>query len=347
MSADKKLRKIQQAHKSVLCLGLDLDPKKMPQDFAGNLKGMFEFAHRVIDATSDLVCAYKPNLAFYEHHGPDGMALLKLIVDRIPDDIPVILDGKRGDIGNSSAHYATALFEDFGADWITINPYMGYDSMRPFLERKDKGSFVLCLTSNAGSRDFQLLEVEGRPLYKIVAEKVNYWNKDGNCGLVVGATHPEQLTELREIAGDMPLLIPGVGAQGGSLEKAVLGGTANFTKTAVINVSRSVLYASNDKDFAQRARQELQKLNGIVNSVRGEANKKQDQPSQSQQTQPQQQQEQQQPPAHEQPQQERQQEQPHQQPQQEHQQEQPRQQQGPSQPEQDRPADQGGQPTSS
>jgi len=268
MSADKKLRKIQQAHKSVLCLGLDLDSKKMPSDYAGTLKGMFEFAHRVIDATSDLVCAYKPNMAFFEHHGPDGLALLKLIIERIPNDIPVILDGKRGDIGNSSAHYATALFDDFGADWITINPYMGYDSMRPFLERKDKGSFVLCLTSNAGSRDFQLLEVEGRPLYKIVAEKINYWNKDNNCGLVVGATHPEQLTELRDIAGDMPLLIPGVGAQGGSLEKAVLGGTDNFTKPAVINVSRSVLYASNDKDFAQRARQELLKLNNIVNSVR-------------------------------------------------------------------------------
>lgn len=273
MSADRKLRKIQQSHKSVLCLGLDLDLKKMPPDYSGNLKGMFEFAHRIIDATSDLVCAYKPNMAFYEHHGADGLALLKLIIERIPSDIPVILDGKRGDIGNSSSHYAAALFDDFGADWITINPYMGYDSMRPFLERKDRGAFVLCLTSNAGSKDFQLLEVDGRPLYKIVAEKINYWNKDNNCGLVVGATHPEQLTELREIAGDMPLLIPGVGAQGGSLEKAVLGGTANFSKTAVINVSRSVLYASNDKDFAQRARQELQKLNSIVNSVRGGGDK--------------------------------------------------------------------------
>jgi orotidine-5'-phosphate decarboxylase len=339
MSADKKLRKAQQDHKSVLCLGLDLDPKKMPQDYSGNLKGMFEFAHRVIDATSDLVCAYKPNLAFYEHHGPDGMALLKLIVDRIPDNIPVILDGKRGDIGNSSAHYATALFEDFGADWITINPYMGYDSMRPFLERKDKGSFVLCLTSNAGSRDFQLLEVEGRPLYKIVAEKVNYWNKDNNCGLVVGATHPEQLTELREIAGDMPLLIPGVGAQGGSLEKAVLGGTANFSKPAVINVSRSVLYASNDKDFAQRARQELQKLNSVVNSVRGEAAKNQQQSQKQQHHQEQHHQQQQ---HQEQPQQQQAPQQPQEQPHRESQQQ-------PAEPQsqENRPADQGGQPTSS
>lgn len=350
MSADKKLRKVQQAHKSVLCLGLDLDPKKMPQDYSGNLKGMFEFAHRVIDATSDLVCAYKPNLAFYEHHGPDGLALLKLIRDRIPEDIPVILDGKRGDIGNSSAHYAAALFEDLGADWITINPYMGYDSMRPFLERKDKGSFVLCLTSNAGSRDFQLLEVEGRPLYKIVAEKINYWNKDGNCGLVVGATHSEQLTELREIAGDMPLLIPGVGAQGGSLEKAVLGGTANFTKPAVINVSRSVLYASNDKDFAQRARQELQKLNSVVNSVRGEAAKNQQQ-SHDHNHKPHQQQPE--PPSAQQPPpQEQQQQPPHQEPPQHQEQpQQPPHQEPPppsqSQPQENRPTDQGGQPTSS
>jgi len=363
MSADKKLRKIQQAHKSVLCLGLDLDPKKMPSDYSGTLKGMFEFAHRIIDATSDLVCAYKPNMAFYEHHGPDGLALLKLIIDRIPDDIPVILDGKRGDIGNSSSHYASALFDDYRADWITINPYMGYDSMRPFLERKDKGSFVLCLTSNAGSRDFQLLEVEGRPLYKIVAEKINYWNKDNNCGLVVGATHPEQLVELRDLAGDMPLLIPGVGAQGGSLEKAVLGGTANFTKPAVINVSRSVLYASNDKDFAQRARQELQKLNSVVNSVRSGGDKQSHSSPQSPRQHPPQQQSQNQQSHHQQPQSQHAQ----QQPSREHPEPQPTQQpatqpqppqsespghdQNPRQPEAPRPqnngpADQNGRPTS-
>jgi len=148
-----------------------------------------------------------------------------------------------------------------------LNPYMGYDSLRPFLEHKDKGVFVLCLTSNPGSKDIQQLRVEGKPLYRIVAEKVSYWNKDRNCGLVVGATVPWQLKEIRQL-GDMPLLIPGVGAQGGSLEKAALFGTDNFRKTAVINVSRSVLYASRNNDFAQRAREELTKLNQTVNALR-------------------------------------------------------------------------------
>jgi orotidine-5'-phosphate decarboxylase len=180
----------------------------------------------------------------------------------------VIIDGKRGDIGNTASHYARCLFDELGADWVTLNPYMGYDSMRPFLEYKDRGVFVLCLTSNTGAKDFQQLTIEGKPLYAVVAEKVAYWNKDGNCGLVVGATHPDQLKEIRALAGDMPLLIPGVGVQGGSLERAVEDGTENFEKVAVINVSRSVLYASSDDDFAQKAREQLESLNGIVNGLR-------------------------------------------------------------------------------
>jgi len=268
MSALDKLQDISKKNKSLICLGLDLDPKKMPHDLANSTKGMFEFAQRIIEATKDLVCAYKPNLAFYENMGHEGISLLRLLVERIPKEIPVILDGKRGDIANTANQYASFMFEHLGGDWVTLNPYMGYDSMRPFLEYKNKGAFVLCLTSNPGSRDFQQLPVEGKPLYLVVAEKVAYWNKDNNLGLVVGATHPEQLSGIREIAGDMPLLIPGVGAQGGALEKAVLDGTANFTRTALINVSRSVLYASNGADFAERSRSELIKLNGIVNNCR-------------------------------------------------------------------------------
>lgn len=278
MSAVKDLQKIQQKNGSIICLGLDIDRKKMPQDLSGSVKGMFDFAHRIIDATSDLVCAYKPNLAFYESCGPDGWSLLKQIIGRIPDEVPVIIDAKRGDIGNTASHYAEAVFDRLGGHWVTLNPYMGYDSMRPFLEHKDKGVFVLCLTSNNGARDFQQLQVDGRPLYEIVAEKVAYWNKDNNCGLVVGATHPEQLEHLRRLAGDMPLLIPGVGAQGGSLEHAARAGTDDFRKPAVINVSRSVLYASNGADFAQRAREELEKLNKIVASLRTKA----DEPAASQ-----------------------------------------------------------------
>jgi orotidine-5'-phosphate decarboxylase len=268
MAAVEKLRNKQEKSRSLICLGLDLDPKRMPAEYAKSIKGMYEFAMRMVDATSDVVCAYKPNMAFFENRGPEGLSLLRSIIERMPEDMPIILDGKRGDIGNTASFYAEALYEKLKADWVTLNPYMGYDSMRPFLEYKEKGVFVLCLTSNPGSKDFQHLMIEGKPLYKIVAEKVDYWNKDGNCGLVVGATQPEELKEIREVAGAMPILIPGVGAQGGSLEKAVLFGTDNFQKIALINVSRSVLYASKEMDFAQRARQELRKLNETVNRVR-------------------------------------------------------------------------------
>lgn len=279
MSAVRKLQKIQQKNRSMICLGLDLDPKKMPSEFGNSIKGMFDFAHRVIDATADMVCAYKPNMAFFECLGPEGLSLLKLIRDRIPEEVPVIMDGKRGDIGNTAQYYADSLYNKYNADWVTLSPYMGYDSLRPFLEYKDKGSFILCLTSNSGSKDFQQLEIDGKPLYQLVAEKVLYWNKEQNCGLVVGATHPNQLRDIREAAGDMPLLIPGVGAQGGSLEEAAVLGTDCFRKPAVINVSRSVLYASIEKDFALKARSELDKLNQQVSALRAQRSLAQPQPA--------------------------------------------------------------------
>jgi orotidine-5'-phosphate decarboxylase len=264
----QKLKNIQAKNNSIISLGIDLDAKKMPGDYVGSVKKMFDYVNRMIDATSDKVCAYKPNIAFFERFGADGLSLLKQVVQRIPDDIPVIVDCKRGDIGNTSSHYAAAMFEWLNADWVTINPYMGYDSIRPFIEYKEKGVFILCLTSNAGSKDFQHLVCDGHPLYRHVAEKVRYWDKDFNCGLVVGATQPQELREIREIAGDMPLLIPGVGAQGGDLETAAINGTAHFTKPALINISRSVMYASQGPDFAQKAREELIKLNDAVNKAR-------------------------------------------------------------------------------
>ncbi len=268
MNALDKLQKAQSRNRSMICVGLDLDPKRMPQEFTKSTKGMFDFACRIIEATSDQVGAYKPNIAFYEALGHEGLSLLRQIVARIPDHIPVILDAKRGDIGNTAQHYAQSLYEYFNADWVTLNPYMGYDSLRPFIEHKDKGAFILCLTSNSGSKDFQMLSVEGRPLYEVVAEKVAYWNKSRNLGLVVGATAPEQLVDIRNLAADMPLLIPGVGAQGGSLELAAVNGTDHFHKPALINVSRSVLYASEGADFAQKARDELVRLNEEVSRLR-------------------------------------------------------------------------------
>jgi orotidine-5'-phosphate decarboxylase len=268
MSALKKLTAAVEAHKSLLCIGLDLDPGRLPSGMGETTAGMAQFAIRIIAATADIVAAYKPNLAFYEALGPDGLSLLKLITSRIPEDTLIILDGKRGDIGNSAAFYAKALFEFYRADWVTVNPYMGFDSIKPFVEFKGKGAFVLCLTSNPGARDFQRLEVNGRPLYYNVARKVASWNKEGNCGLVVGATYPEQLAEVREIAEEMPILIPGVGAQGGDLEKAVRGGTEEFTKPAIINVSRSILYASDGDDFDKAARAAVEKLNAQINDLK-------------------------------------------------------------------------------
>lgn len=273
MFALDKIINIQNKNKSMICLGLDPDPKRMPQEYTKSIKSMYEFLVRIIDATKDIVSAYKPNLAFYENRGHDGISLLESVLKKIPSDIPIILDGKRGDIGNTASFYAEAMFKQLNADWVTLNPYMGYDALRPFLEFKDKGIFVLCLTSNTGAKDFQLIDINGKPLYQIVAEKVVYWNKDDNCGLVIGATQPEQLKQIRKISGNMPLLIPGVGAQGGSLEKAAVYGTDNFKKTALINVSRSVLYASVGEDFDKRARKELESLNRIVKKLQdGEIN---------------------------------------------------------------------------
>ncbi|MEZ5360539.1 MAG: orotidine-5'-phosphate decarboxylase [Candidatus Zixiibacteriota bacterium] len=268
MSALKKLTQSIETKNSMLCVGLDIDPGRLPQGCDDSIKGLCRFVLDIIEATSDIVAAYKPNMAFYEALGPEGLSLLKLVTSRIPEGNTIILDGKRGDIGNTGEFYARACFETFNADWTTISPYMGYDSIRPFTEFKDNGIFVLCLTSNAGARDFQRLEFDGKPLYMHVAEKTASWNENNNCGLVVGATYPEQLTDIRTTAQDMPILIPGVGAQGGDLEKAVLGGTSGFTKPAIINVSRSVLYASDKEDFAKAARRVVENLNREIDQIK-------------------------------------------------------------------------------
>lgn len=270
MSALKKILDSAESHRSLLCVGLDLDPKRIPKSCGEGIKGMARFALQIIEATADVVAAYKPNMAFYEALGPDGLSLLKLIASRIPGETVIILDAKRGDIGNSAGFYAQACFELYRADWVTVNPYMGYDSLQPFLEYEDKGIFVLCLTSNPGAGDFQRLNVDGIPLYLHIARKVESWNKEGNCGLVVGATYPEQLVEIRQSAGEMPILIPGIGAQGGDLEQAVKNGTAVFTKPALINVSRSVLYASDSENYAQAARNEVDRLNNEINRLRSQ-----------------------------------------------------------------------------
>jgi orotidine-5'-phosphate decarboxylase len=262
MTFKEKLLKAADNNKSWLCIGLDPDPGRFPDHIARTTDGIKEFLTSIIDVTSDLVCAYKPNSAFFEQLGADGLVLLKQVIDYIPDDIPVILDAKRGDIGNTSRMYARAAFDYLGVDAITVNPYMGYDGVAPFLEYTDKGVFVLCLTSNKSSEDFQKQSLaNGGKLYELVAETALTWNENRNVCLVVGATKPDQLKELRRIAGnDIPILIPGIGAQGGDLEASLKNGANTNGKLAIINVSRSVLYASKEKDYAERSRAEAEKL---------------------------------------------------------------------------------------
>ena len=264
MNFIEKLAKAIQKNQSLLCVGLDPDPALMPDKL-----GIFEFNKAIIDATADLVCAYKPNFAFYEALGKEGLDALKRTVDCVPEDIPVIGDAKRGDIGNTAKAYARSIFSYFNFDATTVSPYLGFDSVEPFIQYHDRGVFVLCRTSNAGAVDFQslLCEVNGsrHHLFEIVAEKVSQWNAYGNLGLVVGATYPEELKLIRQRYPDMPLLIPGVGAQGGELSKVVSYGVDTRRQRTIINSSRQILYASKDKGFAQAARQAAKELRDRIN----------------------------------------------------------------------------------
>ncbi len=252
---------------SLLCIGLDPDPELMPDKL-----GIFEFNRAIIDATCDLVCAYKLNFAFYEVFGGEGFDILKRTVDYIPNEIPVIGDAKRGDIGNTARTYAKAIFSNLNFDATTVNPYLGFDSIEPFIQYRDRGVFILCRTSNPGSADFQSLncktDKQSLPLFEMVAAKASQWNSYGNIGLVVGATHPQELKLIRQSHPDMPLLIPGIGAQGGDLEKAIAYGVNANGEKAIISSSRQIIYASRDKDFAAAARESATELRDRINYYR-------------------------------------------------------------------------------
>jgi orotidine-5'-phosphate decarboxylase len=269
MNFTEKLLQAAQRNNSLVCLGLDPDPELMPR------VGVFEFNKAIIDATSDIVCAYKPNLAFYEALGIEGLTALGETVKYIPDNIPVIGDAKRSDIGHTARAYAKALFETFGFDAATVNPYLGYDSIEPFINYVDKGILILCRTSNAGALDFQAISCwtggkynEQQPLFKIVAQKAKEWDKQGNVGLVVGATYPRELKELRSLCPEMILLIPGIGAQGGDLASAVRYGVDTKGEKAIFSSSRQILYASKGNDFAQAGRQVADELRRQINFLR-------------------------------------------------------------------------------
>ncbi|HLI91188.1 MAG TPA: orotidine-5'-phosphate decarboxylase [Ktedonobacteraceae bacterium] len=275
MNFTEKLLAASRRNNSLLCVGLDPEPGRLPAVLQDDPveAGIVSFCLAIIEATAPYVCAYKPNLAFFEALGPRGLQALQEIVREIPEHIPVIADAKRGDIGSTSRHYAAAIFDVYGCDAATVNPYLGYDSVAPFLAYRDRGILLLCRTSNPGARDFQDLRVQDehgqvRPLYEVVAQRVQSWNEAGNCGLVAGATYAQELRTLRAMCPDLPILIPGIGAQGGDLQAAVSAGVDARGERAIIAASRSIIYAASDHRYAAAAQEQARALRDRINEVR-------------------------------------------------------------------------------
>ena len=280
-----QMLKARWAEEKFVCVGLDSIYEKIPINVREHFHdmpitgGVLRFNKKIIDSTHDLVCAYKPNIAFYERYGAPGIETLKETVSYIhfkDPEIPVILDYKRGDIGNTNEGYVKSAFEYFEADAVTVNPFLGKEAMQPFLNCKDKGIIILCKTSNKGSDEFQNLPVivdfdlkETKPVYEYIAENVaDHWNENHNCLLVVGATYPGELKKVRAIVGDMPILIPGIGTQGGNLEEALDAGFDSNLEGVIINSSSGIIYASNGDDFAEAARNKTQELHDAIVAFR-------------------------------------------------------------------------------
>jgi orotidine-5'-phosphate decarboxylase len=271
MSFMQRLRDRWQQADSLVCVGLDPEPAKFPATFANDPDAVFAFCRDIADATAQYACAFKPQIAHFAALGAED-ALQRLIAHihaRHPG-VPVILDSKRGDIGSTAQHYATEAFDRYAADAVTANPYLGRDSVQPFLDRTDRGVVILCRTSNPGAGDLQDLMVDGRPLYQHVADKVaREWNGNGNCSLVVGATWPAQLKEVRAIVGsDVPFLVPGVGAQGGDVEAVVSNAKSADGTGLMVSSSRAILYASKGEDYAEAAANAARDLRDQINRFR-------------------------------------------------------------------------------
>jgi len=265
-----------QQQDSLLCVGLDPEPGRLPAPLAQHADGVFEFCRAIVDATADLVCCFKPQIAHFaaQRAEPSLERVIAYIHEHHPL-VPVILDAKRGDIGSTAQHYASEAFDRYGADAVTLNPYLGRDSLQPYLQRADKGAVILCHTSNPGAADLQELSTPdehgtGTPLYLHVARRVaRDWNANGNCALVVGATYPQQLAEVRRTVGDaLPLLVPGVGAQGGDVAAVVYNGRNSTNAGLIISTSRAVLYAGGGSDFAAAARGAAMALRDEINRYR-------------------------------------------------------------------------------
>lgn len=249
---------------SLLCVGLDSDMSKLPDRFKVMEFPQFEFNKYIIQETHQYAAAYKPNSAFYEARGDQGMMELKMTMDYLiahHPDIFTILDAKRADIGNTNNGYVTSVFDWLGFDAVTLHPYLGREALAPFLDHKDKGCIILCRTSNSGAAEFQDLLVDGKKIWQIVAEKVRYeWNTNGNCMIVVGATYPEEMKELRRITGDMTFLVPGIGAQGGKVSDIMPGGLNSKKQGLIINSARGIIFTEDPCEEARKARDEIRRL---------------------------------------------------------------------------------------
>jgi orotidine-5'-phosphate decarboxylase len=293
MNFREKLLRAAEKNNSWLCVGLDPDPVQIPAKFGEGAKGVENFCKEIIEATSDLVCAYKPNAAFFEALGAEGWEALIQTVKSVPEQIPVILDCKRGDIGNTAQMYAKSAYEIIGADAVTLSPYLGKDSIEPFIKYRDKGAFILCLTSNPSGAELQkkivllddppsgaglspqskaktfaeFFNISTTDLYLYVARMAKEWNQYDNIGLVVGATSPGELKTVRNLVGDdMPILIPGVGTQGGDLEKSLDHGSNSAGKLAIINISRAVIYAESKGDDENAIRMAAEAFRNQINA---------------------------------------------------------------------------------
>lgn len=270
MTFIEKIKKSWEDKNSLLCVGLDPDTDRIPGHIKNREYPVFEFCRAIVDATHDIVCAYKPQIAYFSAAGSENE--LEMIISHIHKhypEIPVILDAKRGDIGSTAKMYSIEAFDRYGADAVTVNPYMGGDTLAPFLDRKDKGVIILCRTSNPGAVDIQDIQSKGEKLYgKVAGYAAEKWNYNKNIMLVVGATYPDELYEIRKIAGDIPFLVPGIGAQGGDVEKAVKSGMTPDGTGMVINSSRGIIYAGSGEDFDEAARISAIKLRDEINRYR-------------------------------------------------------------------------------
>ncbi|RZI41586.1 orotidine-5'-phosphate decarboxylase [Herbaspirillum sp. HC18] len=262
------------ANNSLLCVGLDPDIAKFLAHLRQQPDAIYAFCKAIIDATADTACAFKPQIAYFAAlRAEDQLEAICNYLRKTYPTIPIVLDAKRGDIGATAEQYAREAYERYGADAVTVNPYMGFDSVAPYLEWKDRGVIVLCRTSNPGGSDLQFLNADGKPIYQHVAQLVaEKWNTNGQCGLVVGATFPNELAQVRNIVGDMPLLVPGVGAQGGDVEATVKAGRTTAGTGMMINSSRAILYAKADEqageDFAKAARRVAIETRDAINAFR-------------------------------------------------------------------------------